>query len=111
MLAAFDPEDRRQVFNDIVAAHVDIAAPVTEQLSTFENNGFDCAISPVPETGAKMLNCRRPVDGRRYCDLFRYLAYETADGEIIESLAHSFTIPSRERTLGHCSYQPPTPEV
>ncbi|GEM_PF-1360864 len=108
MMAAVDPEESRQIFNGIVADHVDVTAPVIEQITIFENNGFDCAISPVEETSAQMLNCRRPVDGRRYCDLLRYFAYETAEGAIIESLAHSFTIPSGDRHLGRCSYRAPT---
>ena len=92
-----------------IAKHV--TAPVIQQMATLESNGFDCAISPVKETGAQMLECRRPIDGRRYCDLFRYFAYETADGAIIESLAHSFSIPSRDRQLGRCSYRAPTPQT
>jgi len=111
MLAAFDPRERQQVFNDIVAAHVDIAAPIIDQMAILNRNGFDCAISPVEETGAQMLNCRRPIDGRRYCDLFRYFAYETVAGEIIESLAHSYTIPPADRPLGHCAYRAPITET
>ena len=46
MLAAVDPEESRQILNDIVAEHVEIAAPVAEQMAVFERNGFDCAMSP-----------------------------------------------------------------
>nr|WP_314261630.1 hypothetical protein [uncultured Devosia sp.] len=110
LLERFDPSEGQQVVNDVLAAHMDVGAPVDEQRTTLESNGFDCATSLVHETGAQLLTCRRPIEGRRYCDSVRYVAYETAVGDIIQSLGATTRVSNRDRMLGRCSYTPPSPE-
>lgn len=69
-------------------------------------NGFDCFISPDRVNGSAYLSCRRPVEGRRYCDRHFYYSYQNATGETIERLTIVQTIDARDAILGRCSYEP-----
>lgn len=106
----FDPTEGQQVVNDILAAHMDVTGAVAEQRTVLESNGFDCAISLVKETKAQMLTCRRPIEGRRYCDCINYLAYETASAAITQTLGVIAPVRNRNRVLGRCLYTEPSPE-
>lgn len=110
LLERFDPTERREVVNDVFAAHMNVGAPIVEQRAILESNGFDCIIGPSRAPGSQMLSCRRPVEGRRYCDQVNYFAYETAAGEIIESLGSTFRVRNQDRVLGRCPYDLPSLE-
>lgn len=107
LLARFDPDDRGQILDDVIDAHIDPAALLVERRATLEANGFDCVIRPALVAGSEIISCRRPIEGRHYCDRINYYAYQTAAGEIIESLASTFRVADSDKIFGRCPYGPP----
>lgn len=106
LITNFDPEVKSPDLREAFAAHVDPARRIEEQLPILHANGFDCFISPVEATGSQYLTCRRPIEGRHYCDQLFYYAYQTAQGALVKSLATTIHRSTSERVLGRCTYQP-----
>lgn len=106
MIARFDPEVDNPDLREAVAAHVDPALPIEEQLPIFHANGFDCFIGPLEATGSQYLTCRRPIEGRRYCDQLFYYVYQTAEGAVVNSLVTVVHRGNNNRVLGRCTYRP-----
>lgn len=107
LVAAFVPSRRPQALDDVAARHIDPQADIVQRQSLLRENGFDCVIRPANVRGSRILSCRRPVDGSRYCHGFGYYAYETAAGEIIDNIAYSYSVDPQDRVLGRCRYDPP----
>lgn len=106
LVERFDPDERRPDLNDLFAAYVDPALPLTEQQTILQANGFDCFISQDRVNSSAYLSCRRPIEGRRYCDRHFYFNYQTAAGETIERLTTVQTTAARDAIFGRCPYEP-----
>lgn len=106
LVAKFDPEVKNPDLREAFAAHVDPTLRIDEQLPIFHANGFDCFISPVEATGSQYLTCRRPIEGRRYCDQLFYYVYQTAEGAVVNSLATVVHRSNSDRVVGRCTYRP-----
>ncbi len=106
MIAGIDPETNDSDLREVVAAHIDPSIAIVEQQQFFHANGFDCFISPVEVTGSQYLICRRPIEGRHYCEQLFYYVYQTAEGEVVNRLATIIQGDNSDRVLGRCSYRP-----
>ena len=106
LVTRFDPEVKRPDLTQAFSAHVDPAMRIEQQLPILHANGFDCSISPVEATGSQYLSCRRPIEGRHYCDQLFYYVYQTAQGAVVKSLATTVHRSNSDRVLGRCTYQP-----
>ena len=107
LLAHVDPNEPRQILDEVAASHFAAEAPITERQAILEENGFDCVIRPANIEGNEILSCRRPIEGTRYCNGFNFYAYQSAAGEIIESLMSAYRVPDQDKAWGRCPYGPP----
>lgn len=87
-----------EVFAPFVAAD----APLDDRVAPLLANGFRCDLRPANVEGSTMLVCRRPLEGSRYCQGFFYFSYETASGEIIETLGSAYDARGRANSFGLC---------
>lgn len=111
LIERFDPDQNQQPLDDVIDAHIDPQAPIAERMAVLEENGFDCALRPAQVAGNEILSCRRPIEGQRYCDRIHYYAYQTAAGEIAESVASTYRVSEQDRSFGRCPYEPPSAEA
>ena len=107
LLARVDPDEGEQNLDEVANAFFGDQAPIAERRAILETNGFDCVISPANVAGSEILSCRRPIEGRHYCDRFNIYVYQTAAGEIVESLVSTYRVSQQDKILGRCPYNPP----
>ncbi len=99
--------DAREL-TDTIDAHIPRQTKLDARMAVLQRNGFDCAIRPARVAGSQELSCRRPIEGQHYCQRINYFAYQTAAGEIIESLAALYEVNNRDKLFGRCPYDPPS---
>ncbi|RDE07642.1 hypothetical protein DVH29_15620 [Pelagibacterium lacus] len=87
-----------EVFAPFVAAD----DPLEDRVPPLLANGFRCDMRPASVEDSTMLVCRRPLEGTRYCQGFFYFAYQTASGEIIETLGSTYDARRRANAWGQC---------
>ena len=107
LLARFDPNEDGQILDAVANDFFGDQAPIADRRVILETSGFDCIIRPANVAGNEILSCRRPIEGRHYCDRFNFYAYQTAAGEVVESLVSTYRVAQRDRILGRCPYNPP----
>lgn len=74
-----------------------------DRQAVLERNGFRCRIKSAQVEGSRYLTCLRPMEGTGYCKGINYYSYETAEGEIIETLGSSFDATGKKNFLGQCT--------
>lgn len=94
------PDDDR--LTEVFARFVPAGAGLSDQASVLYENGFRCAVQPATVEGARYLTCDRPLEGTGYCQGFRYYAYQTATGEIIDVLGSAYNARRDQNFFGRC---------
>ena len=107
LLAHFDPNEDEQILDDVANDFFGRQTSIADRRAILETEGFDCVIRPANIAGNEILSCQRPIEGRLYCDRFNFYAYQTAEGEVIESLMSTHRMAQQDRILGRCFYSPP----
>lgn len=102
LLEVREPGERRQELDAVFARFVPEDAPLAERVPTLAANGFECSLRPANVAGSTILTCIRPTEGSRNCEGFLYYGYETAAGEIIETMGTTFFVSEARRVLGRC---------
>lgn len=95
-------EQEQEDLGPVFARFVPPDAPLTERIEPLAANGFSCALRPAYVEGSTILTCLRPLAGRGFCKGFNYFSYQTATGEIIETVGTSFEARGRANMFGQC---------
>jgi hypothetical protein len=75
---------------------------LSERQALLDKNGFRCSVEAANVEGSRYLRCLRPTQNSGYCQGINYYAYETADGEIIETLGSPYDANRERNLLGQC---------
>lgn len=104
LVAARDPQERNQIFDEVFARFVPPDAPLEERIPVLLANGFACDLSESDlVAGNHILFCARPVPDTAFCEGFTYYAYEAADGRIVETQGVGYeTGNGRKNLFGIC---------
>lgn len=87
------------VFSQFLTADMDLS----DRQATLAENGFRCSIETANVEGSRYLRCLRPTQNTGYCQGINYYAYETLDGEILESLGSAYDASGERNVLGQCN--------
>lgn len=87
------------IFSRVLTSDMDLR----DRQATLEENGFRCSIEAANVEGSRYLRCLRPTRNTSYCQGIKYYAYETLDGEIIETLGSAYDASGDRNVLGQCT--------
>lgn len=98
LTASLDASELTAVFSQYLPA--DMA--LSDRQVLLDQNGFRCSVQAANVEGSSYLRCLRPTQDTGYCQGINYYAYETVDGEIIETLGSSYDVSRDRNLLGRC---------
>ena len=96
--ASPDASELTAVFSQYLPA--DMA--LSNRQALLDENGFACSVESAEVEGSRYLRCLRPTQSTGYCQGINYYAYESASGEIIETLGSPYDASRERNLLGRC---------